>query len=178
MEKKSEKLIVVGKSGSGKDWLLRQVEKNGLKICLKTTTRPPRINENDYNFIDVDSFMSLLEENKLITHQSFNLMSKELDPVTWYYGILKEDFENNQAFIMTPYEVSKLDPDIRKKCFVVYLDIDRSVRESRISGRNDFNDSVKRRLDADEVDFFEFFDYDLKITDPEFDPELVIDLMY
>ena len=79
---------------------------------------------------------------------------------------------------MTPGEIKQIDEVTRKGCFVVYLDIDRSVRESRISGRNDNNDSVKRRLDADEIDFKDFKDYDLKVTDPEFEVEMVLSLMY
>jgi guanylate kinase len=60
---------------------------------------------------------------------------------------------------------------------VVYLDIDRSVRESRLLGRQDKNDSVTRRLDADDIDFQSYNDYDLKITDPEFSSDDVYDLM-
>ena len=55
-----------------------------------------------------------------------------------------------------------------KGCFVVYLDIDRPTRENRIKGRGDKNDSVQRRLDADEEDFKNYDDYDLRVTDPEF----------
>ena len=91
--------------------------------------------------------------------------------------IFKEDFNNSQAFIMTPGELNQIDPITRKKCFVVYLDIDRSVRENRILKRNDDNDSVIRRLDADEIDFQNFKDYDLKITDPEFESIDIINLM-
>ena len=66
---------------------------------------------------------------------------------------------------------------MRKGCFVVYLDIDRRVRESRLLGRQDKNDSITRRLDADDIDFQEYKDYDLKITDPEFSSDDVYDLM-
>ena len=41
----------------------------------------------------------------------------------------------------------------------------------------DINDSIKRRLDADEQDFKDFNDYDLKVRDPEFTVEDVYDLM-
>ena len=95
----------------------------------------------------------------------------------WKYGILKEDFNNSQAFILTPGEVRQLTPEVRKNCFVVFLDIERSIRESRISNRQDHNDSIKRRLDADEIDFKDFKDYDLKITDPEFDVDSILSLM-
>jgi len=78
---------------------------------------------------------------------------------------------------MTPGDLSQIDQETRKKCFVVYLDIDRKIREHRILKRNDNNDSVLRRLDADEIDFKDFRDYDLKITDPEFTATEVLNLM-
>jgi guanylate kinase len=78
---------------------------------------------------------------------------------------------------MTPGEFSNLTPEMRKGCFVVYLDIDRKVRESRLLGRQDKNDSITRRLDADDIDFQSYNDYDLKITDPEFSSDDVYDLM-
>ena len=78
---------------------------------------------------------------------------------------------------MTPGEFNNLTPEMRKGCFVVYLDIDRRVRESRLLGRQDKNDSITRRLDADDIDFQEYKDYDLKITDPEFSSDDVYDLM-
>jgi guanylate kinase len=178
---KSEKIFVVGKSGSGKDWLLRQLKKEGLKVSVKTTTRPQRKNEaqfETYNFISDSEFKSLLEEKQLICYQSFNVTPEGRDPETWYYGLSKEEFNKSQAFIMTPGELEQIDKEIRKGCFVVYLDIDRKIRESRISGRNDNNDSIQRRLDADEIDFKNFCDYDLKLTDPEFEVDLVLSLMY
>jgi guanylate kinase len=181
MINKSEKLIVTGSSGSGKDWLLRQLQKEGLKVSVKTTTRPKRINEvqfETYNFIDDSEFKSLIDKNQFTCYQTFKVIPEGKDEETWYYGLTKEQFDNSQAFIMTPGELKQIDKKTRKGCFVVYLDIDRNIREKRILGRNDNNDSVKRRLDADEIDFKNFDDYDLKLTDPEFDVELVLSLMY
>ena len=180
MLNKSEKIILIGPSGSGKDWLLRQLQKEGLKVSVKTTTRPQRKNEvqfETYNFINDAEFKSLLENNQFVCHQSFNVTPEGRNPEVWYYGLSKAEFNKAQAFIMTPGELEQIDEETRKGCFVVYLDIERSIREKRISGRNDNNDSVQRRLDADEIDFKTFNDYDLKITDPEFEVELVISLM-
>ena len=170
---KQEKIIIVGSSGSGKDYLLRQLDKQGLKISIKVTSRPKRQNEVDginYHFRKLEDFNNL----DLIVSQDFYNDKKEL----WKYGILKEDFNSSQAFIMTPGEISQIDEITRKGCFVVYLDIDRKTRESRLFKREDKNDSIKRRLDADDVDFRSFNDYDLKITDPEFTADDVYDLMY
>jgi guanylate kinase len=178
---KKEKLIITGPSGSGKDWLLRKLEKEGLKTSVKTTTRPQRKNEIQsitYNFISDSEFQSLLENNQLICHQKFNVTPENRDPETWFYGLTTNDFNNSQVFIMTPGEINQIDKSLRKGLFIVYLDIDRDIREKRVSGRNDMNDSIKRRLDADEIDFSGFKDYDLKITDPEFEVEMVLSLMY
>lgn len=180
MEKKSEKIIILGHSGSGKDHLMRKLIERGLKGCLKWSTRPKRINEEQgmtYNFVTEQQFIESINENKFLSYQTFLVHPDGRDPEVWYYGITFEEFNESQVFIMTPGEFKNISPEMRKGCFVVYLDIDRKVRESRISGRNDFNDSVKRRLDSDEIDFQGFDDYDLKITDPEFSADVVYDLM-
>ena len=79
---------------------------------------------------------------------------------------------------MTPHEVSTLSDEDRKKCFIVYLDIEESVRRQRLTKRDDNNDSIDRRVNSDKIDFKNFSNYDLKISDPEFDIEMVYDLMY
>lgn len=176
MIEKHEKIIIVGKSGSGKDWLLRQLKIKGLDSSVKVTTRPKRQNEEEgitYHFKSNDDFNSLLNENKFIVSQEFLNNKNEL----WKYGILKEDFKKSQVFIMTPGEIVQIDEDSRKECFIVYLDIDEETRRSRILHRNDDNDSVNRRLEADEIDFKDFKDYDLKIRDPQFEVEMILSLM-
>jgi len=177
---KSEKLIILGKSGSGKDYLMRKLIEEGLKGCLKMTTRPMRVNEVQnitYNFVDFEIFREKINNNDLICYQKFEVTPLDKSPEIWYYGITKEEFNSSQVFIMTPGDLSQVDPETRKKCFVVYLDIDREIREKRITKRNDNNDSIMRRLDADDIDFRNFKDYDLKITDPEFEVETIVSLM-
>jgi guanylate kinase len=177
---KKEKLIILGKSGSGKDHLMRKVVEKGLKGCLKITTRPQRKFEKQgitYNFVNDSIFTESINNNEFLAYQTFEVTPDGKDPETWYYGVTNEEFQRAQVFIMTPGEFSNINTELRKVCFVVYLDIDRSVRESRLFKRQDKNDSIKRRLDADEVDFKEFKDYDLRITDPEFTADDVYDLM-
>jgi guanylate kinase len=177
---KREKIIILGKSGSGKDFLMRRLIEKGLKGCLKMTTRPQRKHEVQmitYNFVNESSFLDKLNQNDFLCYQTFNVTPDNKDPEIWYYGITKEEFNQSQVFIMTPGEFSNIDEETRKGCFVVYLDIDRDIRESRLFRREDKNDSIIRRLDADEIDFKDFRDYDLKITDPEFTADDVYDLM-
>lgn len=177
---KSEKLLILGKSGSGKDFLMRELVKMGLKPGLKMTTRPQRKYETqglNYDFVSESSFSEKLLKEEFFCHQTFTVTPEDRPEETWYYGITKEEFQNSQVFIITPGEFSKIDPEIRKVCFVVYLDIDRNIRESRLFKREDKNDSVKRRLDSDDIDFSKFSDYDLRITDPEFTADDVYHLM-
>ena len=178
--KKSEKIILLGKSGSGKDHLMRKLVERGLKGCLKWTTRPQRKHEQQgitYNFVSDSQFTESINENKFLAYQTFFVTPEDREPETWYYGVTLQEFNESQVFIMTPGEFTNLTPEMRKGCFVVYLDIDRGVRESRLLGRQDKNDSISRRLDADDIDFQEYKDYDLKITDPEFSSDDVYDLM-
>jgi len=177
---KHEKLIVLGKSGSGKDFLMRKIVKKDLIGCIKATTRPQRKHEIQwvtYEFVADWTFKERIENDEFLCYQTFNVTPEDRDPETWYYGITKAEFERAQVFIMTPGEFACIDPETRKNCFVVYLDIDREIREDRILKRADKNDSVKRRLDADEEDFKDFGDYDLRVTDPDFTAEDVYDLM-
>jgi guanylate kinase len=174
---KREKMIILGKSGSGKDFLLKNIREMGYSTGLKTTTRPKRVNESqnqDYEYITESQF----NKEDYIVYQNFKTFP-ENSPETireWWYGIKREEFEKAQVFIMTPHELEMIPEGVRKECFVVFLDIDRSIRESRILERGDGNDSLSRRLESDDRDFEKFSDYDLKITDPEFEINLIVDL--
>jgi guanylate kinase len=177
---KKEKVILLGKSGSGKDYLLRKLTEKGLKPGVKWTTRPARKHEIQgltYNFVSLNYFQDSISNGEFLCYQTFIVTPEGKEPETWYYGITNEEFNKSQVFIMTPGEFENLTPELRKGCFVVYLDIDRQIRKSRINGRGDKNDSVERRLDADEKDFLLFSDYDLRVTDPEFEADDVYSLM-
>lgn len=176
MNEKTEKLIIVGPSGSGKDFLRRALIKKNLRYEPKITTRPIRIHEVDgidYNFITQKEFESLTKEYRIKVEQSFVIGES-----IWHYGITTENFEKNQLFIMTPDEISQLTDKDLSGCFVVYLDIDIEIRRGRLKKRNDNNDSIERRLMADLDDFKDYDYYDLKITDPDFTANDIYDLMY
>jgi len=172
-----EKLLILGKSGSGKNFTCESLVKEGLKQLVKETTRPKRKGETqgiDYNYIDDKEFLYKLENGHFLTYQSFKI-DKE---TTWYYGISKEEFEKCDMLQVTPGELDEILKIVdRDRCFVVYLDIDKDVREERILERNDNNDSLKRRLEQDDKDFSVNIDFDLKISDPYFETGLILDLI-
>ena len=172
---KKEKIIIIGGSGSGKDYLRRKLIVLGLKYSPKFTTRPKRkleVQGKDYDFIDYDFYVDLYNQKKIKTSQTF-----VINGVNWYYGITEENWKNNQLFIMTPYELNQISQEELKGCFVVYLNIDIETRRNRITRRNDQNDSIERRLLADLEDFKNYTYYDLAITDPDFEAEWIYDLM-
>lgn len=157
------KIILVGKSAAGKDYLRKILEGRGFIYGISYTTRPSRGNEidgQDYYFLEKDEFIEGINNKKWYEYVKFN---------GWYYGTSNKQFHKTcNLFIMTPHGISHVDPVDRKECTIIYLDINSNVRFDRLLERNDSNDKITRRLEADEDDFGHFEDYDIRITDPNF----------
>lgn len=155
------RIIIVGKGGSGKDYLAKKFIERGFKKDISSTTRPPRENEEhgiNYFFLSEEDFMEKVRQGFFYEHKSFN---------GWLYGCSNEEWHSKNVFIMTPPGVASIRPADRKDCMVIYLDIPEEVRRERLEQRNDA-DTVERRLQADEEDFKDFKDFDIRITNPEF----------
>ena len=69
---------------------------------------------------------------------------------------------------MTPEGVSKIKPEDRQTSFIIYVDIEMSIRMTRLANRDMPGDSMNRRIKADELDFMNFNDYDLRISNSDF----------
>jgi guanylate kinase len=161
MEKK-KRLILVGKGGAGKDYARKMCEQwFGLTYQISYTTRHPREDEQDgidYHFIPMRVFNRMINEDKWYEHVKFN---------GWNYGTTREQFyTENSVFIMTPSGLSHLSSEDREESLVIFLDIPKEERSERMYARKANVDSVERRLQADEIDFVDFLDYDVKISDP------------
>ena len=103
----------------------------------------------------------MIKNSVLIEYHNFN---------NWYYGNTIEDFNNNDIFIKTVFGLDKI-KEYRSKCFIIYIDIDLDTRRERLLNRKDSNDSIERRIEADEKDFENFSDYDYRITNPNYNAE-------
>jgi guanylate kinase len=157
----SKRIVLVGKAGSGKDYARKKLESRFFKYAVSYTTRPPRDNEQDgvdYIFITVEDFKQMIERGEFYEYVIFN---------EWYYGTTKEQFYNDDVFIMTPHGISLIKPEDRETCFIIFFDIDEEIRKQRLMLRNDA-DKVDRRLEADRKDFENFTDFDIRVTDPSF----------
>lgn len=154
------RIVLVGRGGSGKDYLRKRMIARGLTPSISYTSRPPREGEQegvDYFYRPIKFFEST--ENDFYELVNFN---------GWYYGTLREQFDNDDVFIMTPSGVNHIKPEDRTNCFIIYLNPPREVIQERLEGRNGMKDSVDRRMIADDADFLDFTDYDLMITNPYF----------
>jgi guanylate kinase len=152
-----ERIVIIGKGGSGKDYLRKKLVQDGFRYCVSHTSRPIRegeIDGDDYYFVSEEYFYLVPFYEEVV----FN---------TWHYGTSIEEFNNSNLFIMTPSGLSKMSPSDRKQSYVIYIDIDEDIRKERLSGRRDADD-VERRLRADEMDFENFYDFDHIITNPNF----------
>jgi guanylate kinase len=120
-----------------------------------------------------NSFNLLVKNEEMKVYQRFIINNND-----WYYGITKNNFNNSQLFIMTPYETSLLTSEDIKSCCIVYLDIPDNIRKNRLLIREDSNDSIDRRISSDNFDFRNFDRYDIRVTDNNFDPKMIWDLMF
>ena len=161
-----KKIILVGKSGSGKDYIKNLFEKRGYKCGISDTTRPIRDYEQDgidYNFISKEDFKS----KKYIESCEFN---------GWMYGTTFETFNSSEVLIMSPEGVKNLSPVKKTIIYVVYIMADDSIRMNRLKKRKDDEEEIKRRMKSDEKDFknFKKFDMILINQDDELDDEMKI----
>ena len=156
------RIILVGKAASGKDHLRKKFENRGFKYAVSYTTRPPRpgeIDGKDYIFISDEVFEEMIYLDNWYEWVSFN---------GWKYGTSKEQFFNDDLFIMTPTGVSHIGTEDRKDSFIIYLDMSMDKRIQRLTERVMPGDSIQRRILADEEDFKDFNNYDIRITNDDF----------
>lgn len=152
--------ILIGKSASGKDAILRNLKRN---FCftplISTTSRPMRENEVDgvdYKFVSTQTFKYMIEIGCFIEYRSYNTLVNG-EPDVWYYGMQTFDLEHDTNHV-TILDVDGAREFIkyfgRDNVRVIYIHADDDVRKSRAEKRGSFDETEWiRRLNDDAVKF-------------------------
>ena len=155
---------IMGKSGSGKDTIFKEIIKDNslnFKKIVGYTTRPKRVEENDgveYNFIDDDMINKFIQKNKVIELRKYDTVNG-----IWYYGTMDDgqiNLQTNSYIVISTLESYSS----FKKYFgsnnviPLYIDVDDGIRLQRILNREMSEDSpnykeICRRFIADSEDF-------------------------
>lgn len=153
-------IILMGKAGSGKDTILREVVKQNpdMHEVVSCTTRPPREGEVDgvnYHFLTGEQFGAKVLKNEMLEATCFN---------DWFYGTSFDSLDKNKVNIgvFNPTGVESLKEYKNIHTIVVWVeasDKNRLLRQLNREKDPDVNEII-RRFKADEIDFSDIdFEY-------------------
>lgn len=156
-------IILTGKSGAGKDTVLKElVNEYEFTPIVSVTSRPIRNGEKegvDYNFITREDFFNRIENGSLLEYRKYDTKVGGV-PDTWYYGSPNYLLEDDKDYVKV------LDPTGARtfvehygadKCFVVYINTSDKLREERAKERGSFDKTEwDRRLANDNIQFHDF----------------------
>jgi len=153
-------IIVVGASASGKTELAKILyEKFGYKKCITTTTRKPRINEEDgiaYHFVTKSQFNDLMNKDEFVEVTAYHEQM---------YGLQKKDVIENGIVIVDPNGSNHLTEKLDLNAYVVVVEADEATRRNRMLARGDEVKKIEERLNIDKgfYDYSQFIKINLKI---------------
>lgn len=154
-------LILCGKSGSGKDAVLKELEKSGeFTPIVSDTTRPMREGEVDgvsYNFPSKEEFLNKLNNGGYIEHREYHTTVGGV-PDIWYYGCPTDDYTNGDKDFVVIFDINGTKEFIKQvgaeNVIVAEIVVDDKVREERARTRGSFDQTEwDRRLADDEARF-------------------------
>lgn len=163
-DKINTKILLVGKSGSGKntvqDYL---VSKYGLKPLVSYTTRAKRYPEEDTHiFITEKKYEEIKQEEKLIAYTFYNGN---------HYFATEKQFRESDIYIIDIEGIKYIESlKINIPYIVIYLDVPEHIRKERMSARNDNQSMIDERIRYDEIAFKDIGQYSNHFI-PNFDSE-------
>ncbi len=173
--------ILAGKSGSGKDYLLKYMVQKGFTPLVSHTTRPKRANEIDcidYYFVSVTEFLA---NNDFIETRSYDTELNG-EKHTWYYGLSNRELDRNKdKNIVTIFDIPGANEFIKNTgidCNIIYLDVSDEIRKNRAILRGSFCDIEWNRRVLDDAK--KFSDKELKsiIKHTVINENITIDELY
>lgn len=141
-------IILVGASASGKSVLVKKlIEKYNMEKVVTYTTRSMRIgeiNNIDYHFIDLNSFIMKKDNNCFLETAFYN---------NNYYGTAYEDISKNKVLILEPSGANTYYDKLKDDVFIVYLQASENERKKRMYERGDSEEDIYKRL-LNDVQYF------------------------
>lgn len=142
------KLILIGKSASGKDTLRHALEQRGLVFAKTYTTRKARDNEPSDTYIYLDDDQMDEKWDDLVAKSEFEFGSKR-------YGVDPDDLAQADAVILTPSGAREVCHAIghRMSCVIVYMTADDDTRIQVSAARGASPEEIKTRDEQDKKTF-------------------------
>ncbi len=141
-------IILVGPSASGKTEICKALcYKYGYHKFITTTTRDIRQGEVpgvDYNFVDKNTFLKMLKEDRFIEHVCYNEN---------YYGTEKKNISLTTVLIVEPNGLESFNNLNDSSIVSFLLSCDKKTRHERMVKRGDQIEKINSRLSLDEVEF-------------------------
>jgi len=151
-------ILLVGRSGAGKDTIKKELIRLGCGSVVTYTTRPARdkeINGVSYHFISEEEFLNKKNEGFFVETTSYHVATGE----TWYYGTSKEDLNGDKVLIVNPYGLKSIKMMCSSDIISFLIDVDNKTLMKRLDKRGDNPEEVTRRMAADENDFADIYKY-------------------
>lgn len=155
---------IMGRSGSGKDTIYKELLKSSrlsgleFKQVILHTTRPMRQGEKDgreYYFITDEQFEDMRSNNKFVEIREYNTVNG-----VWKYGTSIDSFNQDGYYIGigTLESFAKLKDKFGNNIKEIFIkvDEDKLLQRTILRATGDSKqslDEVKRRFEADRVDF-------------------------
>lgn len=180
-------IVLVGSTGCGKTSLFNYMYSKGYLGIPTYTTRDLRFNEGSDTKHMTKILFKHAKEWESIQEYGFAYPFG----VEQYYCTLKKDWgettwiKNNKlekeiciskcgsprVVVLDPVRIAYINKHcshLRKRMYIVYLDLDKDTILERLVNRGDDVIEINRRLDAEAISRKDFTDWDLKITDYDF----------
>ena len=165
-------VILMGKCAAGKDTMQKTLMKRGYIPIVSSTTRKPRVGEvdgEDYHFITKEEFLDQLTSGEIFEYRRFDSAEG-----TKYYGARKIDLspDKNYVTVLDPGGVKEyLKAYGAENCFVVYLEVDASIRKERSMTRGSMSEQEWEDREKDEDTRFDWWTVLKPITDIQLNNE-------
>lgn len=156
--KKHKRIILVGPSAAGKNFIREQFVNRGFKSDVSYTSRTPRegeIDGKDYHFITSKEFQERIFDGLFYEWVKYGEN---------YYGTGRYEWEHSDIFIMETEGVKFIYPKDRPDCLIIYINTPFDTRLQRMRERGWKIDKILERNKIDMVKFKEFNDYDIQIS--------------